>query len=120
MAGTNAATKDREDIKGTTKQKIARRHDKKGGNHLEQESIRQKTMEGIDGGLHPAAEGHSLGERRFLSAGNKDNINTTTSLTSNHHHWYHHSTLTFATDTVYHGMVELQRFTIYDKKRTRE
>ena len=37
----------REEIKGTIKQKMARRHSKEGGNHLEQESIRQKTMEGI-------------------------------------------------------------------------
>ena len=34
----------------------------KGGNHPEQENIRQKTMEGIDGGLHPAVDGQSLGE----------------------------------------------------------
>ena len=36
---------------------------KGGGNHLEQESNRQRTMEGIDGGLHPAVDGRSLGER---------------------------------------------------------
>ena len=36
---------------------------KGGGNHLEQERIRQKAMEGIDGGLHPAVDGHSVGER---------------------------------------------------------
>ena len=40
-----------------------RRHNKEGGNHLEQESNRQKTMEGTDGGLHPAVDGQSLGER---------------------------------------------------------
>ena len=45
------ATKEREEIKRTTKQKMARRHSKEGGNHLEQESNRQKTMEDIDGGL---------------------------------------------------------------------
>ena len=45
------ATKEREEIKGTTKQKTARRQSKKGGNHLEQESNRQKTME---------VEGYSL------------------------------------------------------------
>ena len=56
------ATKEREEIKGTTKQKMARRHSKR-GNHVEQESNRQKTMEGIDGGLHPAVDGQSLGER---------------------------------------------------------
>ena len=57
------ATKEREEIKRTTKQKMARRHDKERGNHLEQESNRQKTMEDIDGGLHPAADGLSLCER---------------------------------------------------------
>ena len=36
--------------------------DKEGGSHLEQESNRQKTMEDIDGGLHPAVDGQSLGE----------------------------------------------------------
>ena len=50
-------------IKGTTKQKMARRHSKEGGNHLEHGSNRRGTMEGIDGGLHPAADGQSLGER---------------------------------------------------------
>ena len=58
------ATKEKEEIKRTTMQKMARRHSKEGGNHLEQESNRQKTMEGIDGGLHPAVDGQSLGERR--------------------------------------------------------
>ena len=56
------ATKEREEIKRTTKQKMARRHSKEGGNHLEQESNRQMTMEGIDGGLHPAVDGQSLGK----------------------------------------------------------
>ena len=56
------ATKEREEIKRTTKQKIARRHNKEGGNHLEQESNTQKTMEDIDGGLHPAVDGQSLDE----------------------------------------------------------
>ena len=55
--------KEREEIKRTTKQKMARRHNKEGVNHLEQESNRQKTMEGIGGGLHPAVAGQSLGER---------------------------------------------------------
>ena len=41
------ATKEREEIKGTTKQKMARRHSKEEGNRLEQESKRQKTMEGF-------------------------------------------------------------------------
>ena len=57
------ATKEREEIKGMTKQKMARRHNKEGGNHLEQESNRQMTMEGNDGGLHPAVDEQSLGER---------------------------------------------------------
>ena len=54
----------REEIKGTTKQRMARQHNKEGGNHLDQESNRQKTMEDIDGGLHPAVDEQSLGERR--------------------------------------------------------
>ena len=54
------ATKEREEIKGTTKKKMARRHSKEGGNHLEHESNRQKTMEGIDGRLHPPVGGQSL------------------------------------------------------------
>ena len=57
------ATKHREEIKRTTKQKMAKRQNKEGGNHLEQESNRQKTMEDIDGGLHPAVGGQSLDER---------------------------------------------------------
>ena len=44
-------------------QKMARRHNKEGGNHQEQGSYRQKAMEDIDGGLHPAVDGQSLGER---------------------------------------------------------
>ena len=58
------ATKNREEIKRTTKQKMARRHDKEGGNHLEQESNRQKTLEDTDGGLYPTVDEQSLGERR--------------------------------------------------------
>ena len=57
------AAKEREEIKKTTKQKMARRHNKEGGNHLERESNRQKTMEDTDGGLHPAVDGQSRGER---------------------------------------------------------
>ena len=57
------ATKEREAIKRKTKQKMARRHNKEEGNHLEQESNRQKTMEYTDGGLHPVVDGQSLGER---------------------------------------------------------
>ena len=41
---------------------MARRHNKEGGNHLEQESNSQKAMEDIDGGLHPAVDGQRLGE----------------------------------------------------------
>ena len=59
----NRYTKEREEIKRTTMQKMARRHSKEGGNHLEQESNRQKITEGIDGELHPAVGGQSLGER---------------------------------------------------------
>ena len=36
---------------------------KEGGNHLGQGSNRQRTMEGTDGGLHPAVDGQRLGER---------------------------------------------------------
>ena len=57
------AIKEREEIKKTTKQKMARQHNKEGGNHLEQESNKQRTMEDIDGGLHPEVDGQSLGER---------------------------------------------------------
>ena len=53
-------TKEAEETKGTTKQKMARQHSKEGGNHLEQECIRQKTMEDTDGGLHPTLDRQSL------------------------------------------------------------
>ena len=56
------AVKEREEIKRTTKQKMARRHNKEGGNHLDQESNRQRTV-GDDGGLHPTVDGQSLGQR---------------------------------------------------------
>ena len=39
------------------------RHSKEGGNHLEQESVRQKATEGTDGGLRHAIERKILGER---------------------------------------------------------
>ena len=55
------ATKEQEEIKKTTKQKMARRHDR-GGNHLEQESNRQTGMEDTDGGLHPTVDGQSPDE----------------------------------------------------------
>ena len=56
------ATKEREEIKRTTKQKMARRHNRERENHLDQEGNRQTTMEDIDGGLHPAVDGQSLDE----------------------------------------------------------
>ena len=43
-------------------QKMTGRYNKEGGNHLAQERNRQKAMEDIDGGLHPAVDGQSLGE----------------------------------------------------------
>ena len=61
------ATKEREEIKRTTKQKIASRYSKEGVNHLEQESNRQKTMEGFDGQLHPAVDGQSRSEDKHLT-----------------------------------------------------
>ena len=54
------ATKEREEIKRTTKQKMSRQHNKEGGNHLDQESNRQTTMEDTGGGLHPVVDGQSL------------------------------------------------------------
>ena len=51
------ATKESEEIKGAAEQKMASRHSKKGGNHLEQESIRLKIMEDTDGGLHSETDG---------------------------------------------------------------
>ena len=62
------ATKERQEIEGTTKQKMTRRQSKEGGNHLEQESNRQRTMEGINGGLHPAVDGRSLEGRKKESS----------------------------------------------------
>ena len=53
------AAKEREEIKATTRQKMARRHKKEGGNHLEQESNGQKTTEDIDGGPHPEVKRHN-------------------------------------------------------------
>ena len=57
------ATKEREEIKRTTMEKMARRHSKEEEVYLEQGSNRHKTLEGIDRGLHPAVNGQSLGER---------------------------------------------------------
>ena len=42
------ATKEREEIKRTTWQTMARRRNKEGGNYLERESNRQRTMEDRD------------------------------------------------------------------------
>ena len=60
------ATKKREEIKRTTKQEMARRHNKEGGNHLDQKSNRQTTTEDKDKGLYPAVDGQSLDERRKM------------------------------------------------------
>ena len=57
------ANEEKEEIKRITKQQMARQHNKEGGNHLEQESNTKKTIEDTDGGLHPALDGHSRGER---------------------------------------------------------
>ena len=56
-------TKEREEIKRTAIQKMVRRHNKEAGNHLEQERNRRKAMEDTEGGLHPAMDGQSLGEK---------------------------------------------------------
>ena len=65
------AAKKKEEIKRTTKQKMARRHSKEGGYHLGQESNRQKTMEDFDGGRHPSVDGQRLGERRTRDTARK-------------------------------------------------
>ena len=57
------ATKEREEIKRTTMQKMVGRYNKERRNHLDQESNRQKAMEDIDGGIQLAVDGQSLGER---------------------------------------------------------
>ena len=43
------ATKEREEIKGTTKQKMARRHSKEGGDHLDQETNRGRRKALMEG-----------------------------------------------------------------------
>ena len=53
------ASKERAEIKSTTKHKMAR-HNKEGGNRLDQDSNRQKTMEAIDAVLHPTVDGQNL------------------------------------------------------------
>ena len=57
------ATKEREETKRTINQKMARRRNKEGGNHLEQQSNKQKAAEDTNGGLHYAVDGQSLSER---------------------------------------------------------
>ena len=57
------ATKEREEIKGTTKEKNARPPGKEGRDYLQQESNRKKTIDELDGGLHSAVDGQSLCER---------------------------------------------------------
>ena len=57
------ATMKSEEINGTTKQKMARRHGNEGENPMERKSNRQRIMEGIDGGLYPAVDGQRLGVR---------------------------------------------------------
>ena len=49
------ATKERKQITRMTKEKMVRRLNMEGRNHLEQEDI--------DGGLHPAVDGQSIRER---------------------------------------------------------
>ena len=45
------ATKEREEIKRTTKLKMARRHNKEGGDHLEQESNRTQWKTLMEGDI---------------------------------------------------------------------
>ena len=52
-------TKERKDIKGTIKQKLARWHIAR----KDETGKRQRTIEGVDGGLHPVVDGQSLGDR---------------------------------------------------------
>ena len=54
------ATQEREEIERTTKL-VAGRHSKEGGDHLEQDSIRQTIAEDTDGGFHPAVDGQRRG-----------------------------------------------------------
>ena len=55
------ATQEREKIKRMNKRKTARWHGK-GENHLEQDSVRQATIDGTDGGLYIAVDGQGLSE----------------------------------------------------------
>ena len=61
------ATKQRKETKRTTIQKMVRRHNKEGGNHLEHEGNRQKAMEDIDGGPQAAVDGQSYTSDQTLS-----------------------------------------------------
>ena len=54
------ATKETEEIKRTTKQKMARRHNREGG-------LGKQQTDDIGGGLHPAVDGQSLDETRGVS-----------------------------------------------------
>ena len=65
-----SATQMREKMKKTTKQKATGWQNKGRGNHLEQDSVFQTKMEGIDGGLHPAVDGQHLSEVKWRSAWN--------------------------------------------------
>ena len=55
--------KEKEQLKGTTKQKMARRHSIKGGNHLEQESINRRLLDAPVRGYILQGDGQSLGKR---------------------------------------------------------
>ena len=73
------ATKEKENTKRMTKHKLAGWHSKEGGNHLEQDSIRQTTVEGTDRGLHPLVDEQRLSEVKCSEA-----LNFTQSIV-----WFH-------------------------------
>ena len=50
------ATQERDKIQRTTQQRAVGGLSNEGGNHLEQDSTGQTTVEGSDGGLHPAVD----------------------------------------------------------------
>ena len=50
---------------GPPRQTAAGWRDEEGGNHLEQDSTRQATMEDTGGGLHPVVDGQSLSEVKW-------------------------------------------------------
>ena len=62
---TNRCTEWQPRRRKRSRRRLSRRwqHDIARKDHLEQESNRQRTTEEIDGGLHPAANEQSLGER---------------------------------------------------------